>query len=336
MKSDKKVLKGLSLVVFMLFLTLSLSVTANAATDYSGGLLDNKPTTSGAGFATYYSTYGVQTDNNEATTASYSAYGGNVDSAWYVFSQPQSIGSFRVNALNKKVGIYFFDSTGALIQSMTTGLVSDGSLNTIPTVKNVTKVGFRNLETSIIYINEFNVYAAQPVANSPINLEAVPSNSSINLNWTAVTGATSYNVKRATTAGGPYTTIATSVTGATYTDNSVTNGTTYYYVVTAVNAGGESGNSNESSATPTAPVTPPPSGRALLVITLVNGLEKEYDLPMADVNAFINWYNGRADGTGSEVYTFNKTYNLAKFVSRKDYIAFSKIETFEVNEYNPN
>jgi hypothetical protein len=46
-------------------------------------------------------------------------------------------------------------------------------------------------------------------------------------------------------------------------------------------------------------------------------------------------YNGRAAGTGAEVYTINKSFNKANFLSRKDYIAFSKIETFEVNEYTP-
>jgi hypothetical protein len=50
---------------------------------------------------------------------------------------------------------------------------------------------------------------------------------------------------------GPYTTIA-SVTATTYTDTNVTNGTTYYYVVSAVNSAGESGDSNEASATPQA------------------------------------------------------------------------------------
>lgn len=168
-----------------------------------------------------------------------------------------------------------------------------------------------------------------PPPGIPSGLTATGGNTKVDLNWTAVSGATSYNVKRSTTAGGPYTPIATNVTGTTYTDTAVINGTTYYYIVTAVNAVGESANSNEASATPAAPVT----NRALLVITLVNGLEKEYDLSMDEVNAFINWYNGRAGGTGSEVYAFNKNFNLANFLSRKEYISYSKIETFEVNEY---
>ncbi|OPX83208.1 MAG: Amylopullulanase precursor [Pelotomaculum sp. PtaB.Bin013] len=75
----------------------------------------------------------------------------------------------------------------------------------------------------------------------------------MSLTWTAVTGATSYNVKRANTAGGSYTTLATIVTETNYSDTIITNGTTYYYVVTAVNANGESGNSNEVSVTPQEP-----------------------------------------------------------------------------------
>ncbi|MEC0229312.1 Kelch repeat-containing protein [Paenibacillus alba] len=170
---------------------------------------------------------------------------------------------------------------------------------------------------------------------TPINLTATAGNSSVLLNWTGAVGANVNNIKRSTTPGGPYTTIATNVTGTTYTDTSVANGTTYYYVVTSVNPAGESINSNEASATPQGTVTPPSSsnGRALLVITLVNGLEKEYDLSMTEVNNFITWYNGRALGTGQEIYTFNKNFNLASFLSRKDYIVYSKIETFEVNEY---
>jgi hypothetical protein len=70
----------------------------------------------------------------------------------------------------------------------------------------------------------------------------------VSLTWTAASGATGYNVKRSATSGGPYTTIGTSTT-ASYSDSGVTVGNTYYYVVTATNAGGESLNSNEASVT---------------------------------------------------------------------------------------
>ena len=94
--------------------------------------------------------------------------------------------------------------------------------------------------------------SAAPTAPAPpVNLTATGGNQQVSLAWTASTGATSYNVKRATTSGGPYTTLA-SPTGVTYTDTGVSNGTTYYYVVTAVNANGESANSNQASATPSA------------------------------------------------------------------------------------
>lgn len=131
------------------------------------------------------------------------------------------------------------------------------------------------------------------------NLIANAIGNSITLNWTAVSGATSYNVKRATTTGGPYTTIATSVTGTIYTDIAVTNGTTYYYIVTAVNAGGESGNSNEASATTNALT------RYVLNITMTNGLEQEFDLSKAEFDSYVNWYDSRANGTGLAKYTFD-------------------------------
>jgi hypothetical protein len=96
---------------------------------------------------------------------------------------------------------------------------------------------------------------AAPIAPvAPLNLTATGGNQQVSLAWTASTGATSYNVRRAATNGGPYTTVA-SPAGTSYTDTTVTNGTTYYYVVTAVSASGESANSNQASATPSA--TPP-------------------------------------------------------------------------------
>lgn len=83
----------------------------------------------------------------------------------------------------------------------------------------------------------------------PTGLTATPGNAQVALSWTAVAGATSYNVKRATISGGPYTTIA-SPTSTGLVDNAAANGTTYYYVVSAVNSVGQSTNSNEANATP--------------------------------------------------------------------------------------
>ena len=69
----------------------------------------------------------------------------------------------------------------------------------------------------------------------------------IDLSWGGGLSAASYNVKRSTKHGGPYTTIA-SLGGTAYVDSGLTNGTTYYYVVSAVNTNGESANSAEVSA----------------------------------------------------------------------------------------
>ncbi|HEY1906377.1 MAG TPA: fibronectin type III domain-containing protein, partial [Myxococcaceae bacterium] len=92
----------------------------------------------------------------------------------------------------------------------------------------------------------------------PTGLGATPGNAQVSLSWTASSGATSYNVKRSTVSGGPYTTVG-STGGTTFTNTGLTNGTTYFYVVTAVNASGESGSSAQVSATPQAAVPAPPT-----------------------------------------------------------------------------
>jgi len=88
--------------------------------------------------------------------------------------------------------------------------------------------------------------------SAPSGLSAAGGTGQVELTWTAGAEAASYNVKRGTASGGPYGTVATGVTTTSYTDTTVVNGTTYYYVVTSVNPQGESGPSNEASATPTA------------------------------------------------------------------------------------
>lgn len=92
------------------------------------------------------------------------------------------------------------------------------------------------------------VIPAVTIPVAPASLVATAGTAKIALKWTTTTGATSYSVKRGTTKGGPYTKIGTTLTN-TYTDATAKSGTTYYYVVSALNVAGESANSNETSAT---------------------------------------------------------------------------------------
>src|SRR5262249_4077482 len=90
-----------------------------------------------------------------------------------------------------------------------------------------------------------------PPASAP-TVNATGGNGQISLTWNSVSTATSYNVKRSTTSGAE-TTLISGVTTTSYTDKNVVAGTTYFYEVSAVNAGGEGPNSQEASAKPTAP-----------------------------------------------------------------------------------
>lgn len=98
-------------------------------------------------------------------------------------------------------------------------------------------------------------------------LKATTGDAKVDLTWSTATNATSYNVKRATTTGGPYTNVATNVTGNTYyTDTTAVNGTPYFYVVTGVNGTTEGAVSNEVTATPIAAVKP--NEQATLDVTI--------------------------------------------------------------------
>jgi hypothetical protein len=109
-------------------------------------------------------------------------------------------------------------------------------------------------------INSAEVSATPQAAplTIPTGVSAVAGNAVVTLTWSSSSGATSYHVKRATTSGGPYTQIA-APTSPTYADSTVTNGTTYYYVVSSVNSGGESANSVEVKAVPNVMNPPPPT-----------------------------------------------------------------------------
>jgi hypothetical protein len=82
---------------------------------------------------------------------------------------------------------------------------------------------------------------------TPTGLAATTVGSYAYLTWNSSPGATSYNVKRSTASGGPYTTVASLGSTTRYTDPALTNGLVFYYVVSAANSVGTSANSSPIS-----------------------------------------------------------------------------------------
>ena len=98
--------------------------------------------------------------------------------------------------------------------------------------------------------NELSIVSR--VIPAPTQLAATGASGQVLLSWGGNSVATSYNVKRSTASGGPYTTVASGITATGYTDTTVSNGMAYYYIVSAVGPTGESLNSAVAGATPMA------------------------------------------------------------------------------------
>ncbi len=93
---------------------------------------------------------------------------------------------------------------------------------------------------------------------TPSAVSAISGNTQITLTWPSVTGATSYNVYWSISTGVTKLN-GTKITGASspYVHNTLSNGTAYYYVVTTINANGESVDSAQVSVTPQFPPVAP-------------------------------------------------------------------------------
>ena len=92
-----------------------------------------------------------------------------------------------------------------------------------------------------ITIDAFDVVLLPETASAPTGLTGILSGTSALLNWTQHTDptVTQYKIYRSTTSGSNYQLLSTvSKPVITYTDTTVSNGTTYYYVITAINGTG--------------------------------------------------------------------------------------------------
>ncbi|WP_025678905.1 hypothetical protein [Paenibacillus massiliensis] len=315
------------------------TITPNKSS-YTGGLLDRVALHVGTSITTPTATIRELTDNNINTRSLQSA----ANLIWYSFPSTVEVSSVILNSNNIAYStIEFYDRDNTLLYAYTP--TANNTVESLPLpVQNVSTVVLK--ARSSVYQNEWNIFGKSsdgPPAEQ-LNLTAAAGNGKVTLNWNSIANAANYEVQRGAVAGGPYSVIGT-VDGAvsTFEDKDVVNNTIYYYVVRAFNGSVELALSNEASATPqsTGNPTEPPvdtSGdRALLSIMINTGEIKEYDLSMNEVNAFISWYEQRASGSGSVTFAINKhSNNKGPFTSRKDYLIYDKIITFQVDSYSNN
>jgi fibronectin type 3 domain-containing protein len=120
---------------------------------------------------------------------------------------------------------------------------------TLPVLGDVPGGHYYQFDTNTARTVKLVVTTTMPAPAAPGNLTAIASNALVSLNWSASATATNYTLKRSLTSGAGYAVIA-SLAGTSYSDTQVTNGRTYYYIVSASNDAGESANSAEVSATP--------------------------------------------------------------------------------------
>jgi glucosylceramidase len=164
--------------------------------------------------------------------------------------------------------------------------------------------------------SEAAVTTLPPIPAVPAGVMASATNIQVTLNWTAAAGASSYNIKRSATRGGPYATVASS-NSTSFTDTALNLGTTYYYTVSAVNAAGESANTAEFAVTPLPPVTQIQLQGGTVIISIATEPGYIYQLQRGTSLTGGNWLNvgGALPGTGglAQLTHANATLDSAQF-----------------------
>lgn len=216
--------------------------TAQAAIDAGAALPADVPTDMDGQQRPTGSGYDIGADEVSAaplapTSVTGSVYGGAVQLSWNVSAGATS---YNVKRATVSGGPYTSLATGVTTNAYTDNTVAAGT--TYYYVVAAVSAGGTSPDSTAASVTVPNLV--------PTGVTATGGSGSVTVSWTAASGASSYNVKRSTVSGGPYTPIATSVTAVTYTDQAVTSGMTYYYVVSSVYPGGESANSSQVSAAP--------------------------------------------------------------------------------------
>ena len=177
--------------------------------------------------------------------------------------RPGNSQSWKVTVNGTSIATYNPGSGATAYTTYTASFTAAAATETLAFVG--TDLGGGDNTVFIDNVQIISLPAGAPAA--PTGLTAIPGNRQVSLSWNAVSGATSYNVESSTEIGGPYYTLAT-VTGTNFLNAGLFNGTTYDYVVSAVNASGAGANSSPANATPQ--VLPPATLTAIAANEQVN------------------------------------------------------------------
>jgi fibronectin type 3 domain-containing protein len=218
---------------------------------------------------TYYPTYLASQiyrnyDGNQSTfgDTSVTANVANPDNLSAFASVRASDGALTVMVINKQQGTTPVTLSLANFSSTATAQawqINSATQTSIARLADVTITN--NSITSTVPSQSITLFVIPSggtlsIPSAPTGLAAMAGNGTVTLTWNAAGGATSYAVKRAAVSGGPYAQVGTLGSSPTsFTDTGLSNGTTYYYVVTGSNSAGTSPNSAELPATPLAPPT---------------------------------------------------------------------------------
>ena len=136
------------------------------------------------------------------------------------------------------------------------------------------------------------IVAAPTGVTASATQSTVAGTATVTVGWTPVTGATSYTVKRATSASGTYTTVATGVTGTSFSQAvTATANNVYYYRIVAVTSGGASADSASAAVTTVAAAPSNLTGTAV-----------------SSYNVTLNWADHSADEQGFKIEYWNGYY----------------------------
>ena len=166
-----------------------------------------------------------------------------------------------------------------------------------------------------------NLVVASSSLAAPADVSATALNNAVSLSWSAVSGATSYNVQRATVNGGPYATIA-NISSTSCVDPAVTGGTTYYYVVNALDSIGQSTDSAQVSATPSGSVvwSPPWESQDIGSVGL-SGSTNYTDNPGYTNDVF------SVTGSGTDIYSTADAFRFVYLTATNDCTITARVVT---------